>query len=100
MYFSLYNSKESFDKKQAFRVKKYPVTEGNASVQFKNISKGTYAVICFYDTNDNQQLDFDGFIPSESFGCSNNPQLYAPPTFEQLQFEVTKENQSLLIALQ
>ena len=88
MYYSLYRSEEDFNNKKSLQSKHMKVNQNRAQVTFTNLPQGTYAVLCFYDTNNNQKLDFDGFIPSEDFGCSNNPQLMGPPNFKQLQFEV------------
>ena len=100
LYYNLYNSKENFDKKIPFQSKSIEVKNNKATVVFKNVPQGTYAISCFYDTNNNQQLDFEGYIPTEDFGVSNNPQLFAPPSFEQLQFEIHKEDKELMINLQ
>ncbi len=101
VYFSLFNSKETFTNKNPFQSKISEVDKGQTSVSFTNIPKGTYAVMCFQDTNGNLKMDFDQyFIPIEAYGVSNNPTLYGPPQFEQVAFEVTDENHFIKIELQ
>ncbi len=101
MYFSLFNAHETFTNKIPFQSKVSVVNKEQMSVSFTNIPKGTYAVMCFQDTNGNLKMDFDEyFMPTEAYGVSNNPTLYGPPQFEQLAFEVVKENKVIEIILQ
>ncbi|WP_416441451.1 DUF2141 domain-containing protein [Leeuwenhoekiella sp. A16] len=49
------------------------IEEGKTTVTFNNIEPGNYAVLCYYDKNDNKQMDFDtNGMPLESYGSSNN----------------------------
>ena len=92
VYYSLYNSNESFINKTPLQYKMSKVTNGEARVVFTDIPKGTYAVLCFQDLNGNKRLDFEGYMPTEPYGMSNNPQLMGPPRFDLLKFEVETTN--------
>lgn len=85
----LYSNPESFlktpQKGEIIKIK------GNtATVVFKNVTSGTYAVSLFHDENSNEKLDtnFMG-IPKESFASSNNAKGFmGPPKWEDAKFEV------------
>lgn len=69
-----------------------------ATVLFKNVSLGIYAISLFHDENNNEKLDtnFMG-IPKESFACSNNATGFmGPPKWEDAKFEV-KDNLTVKI---
>ena len=101
VYFSLFNSNETFTNRIPFKSKISEVNKEQTRVSFTNIPKGTYAVMCFQDTNGNLKMDFDErYMPLEAYGISNNPTLYGPPQFEQLAFEVAGEDVSIVIVLQ
>ena len=88
VYFSLFNSKESFHEKKSFAIAIGEIKENNTEISFQNIPKGIYAITCFHDANDNKKMDFDGFMPLEDYGVSNNPRSMGPPQFEPAKFEV------------
>jgi uncharacterized protein (DUF2141 family) len=95
--FSIFDSEENFDQKIIFK-NSIGIIEGTQSeVIFENIPKGIYAIICYHDENENNQLDFDNFIPLESWGASRNPSLYGPPRFNATKFEVTDKDLNLEI---
>lgn len=97
IYFSLHN-KETFRKAKALYSQFSKIENGKATVQFENIPEGEYAVICFHDENENNQMDFElNGMPKESYGTSNNPLSYGPPQFSPSKFEVKDENLSLEI---
>lgn len=71
-----------------------------ATVLFKNVASGTYAISLFHDENSNEKLDtnFMG-IPKESFASSNNAKAFmGPPKWEDAKFEVSNENIYLKIS--
>lgn len=88
IYFALYNSKEGFNQREPFQIAQGDVVDGKTTVHFTYVPKGVYAITCYHDANDNKQLDFDGYMPIEDYGSSNNPQSFGPPQFEASQFEV------------
>lgn len=50
-----------------------------------DLPNGQYAILVMHDENKNQRPDMDGNgIPTEPTGMSNNPELHAFPTFDQL----------------
>lgn len=90
----LYNSSESFAKREPMAAKNSKISVGTASVVFENVTPGLYAVVCLHDKNGNQRMDFDANgMPIESYGMSNNKMLMGPPSFEDAKFTV--ENKSL-----
>ena len=88
VYFALYNSKAGFNQREPLQIAQGDIIEGKTSVHFTKVPKGEYAISCYHDANDNKQLDFDGFMPIEDYGSSNNPTNFGPPQFEASQFEV------------
>ena len=65
------------------------IVELTASVTFKNVIPGEYAVILYHDKNNNDKMDFEpNGMPSEMYGMSNNPMSYGPPQWNDAKFEV------------
>lgn len=90
----LYNSSESFAKREPIATKKSKIVDGKISVIFEDIAAGTYAVVCLHDKNANKRMDFDSNgMPQEAYGSSNNRMRMGPPNFEDAKFTV--ENKSL-----
>lgn len=88
----LYNNPESFLKTPS-KGEIIKIKGSSATVVFKNVTSGTYAVSLFHDENSNEKLDtnFMG-IPKESFASSNNAKGFmGPPKWEDAKFEV-KDN--------
>jgi uncharacterized protein (DUF2141 family) len=56
----------------------------SASVTFKNLPPGEYAVSVFHDQNNNEELDTNAIgIPREGFAFGNNAMgMFGPPSFE------------------
>lgn len=97
VYFALFNSKESFTQRDAYQLAQGEILDGKTEIQFSNIPKGLYAITCYHDVNSNQSLDFDGYMPIEDYGSSNNPQAFGPPQFEASKFEVLEDDLTLTI---
>lgn len=75
------------------------IKTNSATVVFKNVTVGTYAISLFHDENSNEKLDtnFMG-IPKESFACSNNAKGFmGPPQWEDAKFKV---NDNVTIEIQ
>ena len=73
---------------------------GNEStLQWPKLSHGRYAVVVFHDENDNGTLDHNLLrLPAEPLGFSNGFALSwrsGMPSFEKLQFEVTRPAQTI-----
>jgi uncharacterized protein (DUF2141 family) len=75
--------------------------EGNkVQVTFTNVPKGTYAITCVHDENDNGQMDFEeNGMPKEDYGTSNNQLSYGPPEFGPSKFIVNDTDIALKIIL-
>lgn len=90
--FGLYDSQENFDQRIAFSGAIGKISDFKTEVVFENVPPGTYAIICFHDQNDNNQLDFDNLMPTEDYGATNNSKIFGPPQFNASKFEVTDAN--------
>lgn len=54
---------------------------------FIDLPEGSYGISLFQDVNGNKTLDFNGYIPSEKYGFSNNaPADYGLPSFKDILF--------------
>jgi uncharacterized protein (DUF2141 family) len=60
------------------------IIENKSTVEFKNLSAGTYAVQYYHDENSNDKMDTGNFgIPLEGYGFSNDARGFmGPPDFE------------------
>jgi uncharacterized protein (DUF2141 family) len=72
-------------------------TEG-ASVVFKDISAGTYAISVYHDINNNNKLDTFLGIPKEPYGNSGK-YTYFKPDYEDSKFNVTDQNLKIEIEI-
>lgn len=67
---------------------------GHASVVFRDIPDGAYAVSLFHDADNDGKISMKSLlgvstaIPREGIGISNNPSLYGKPSFKQARFPV------------
>jgi uncharacterized protein (DUF2141 family) len=92
VYFALFNSKENFYERISFQKQEGTIKENQTQITFKDVPEGEYAITCYHDANDNHKLDFEGYMPTEDYGSSNNPQSFGPPQFEVSKFKVDSEN--------
>ena len=85
----LYNSEESFLKKQ-FKGDLSKIENKKSVVVFKNIPKGEYAISFVHDENDNKKMDTNFLgIPKEDYGCSNNARGFmGPPKYKDAKFNL------------
>lgn len=75
-----------------------PITDKKASISFKDLSSGKYAVKAFHDANGNGKLDTNlwGF-PKEKWGVSNGISAkLGPPDFKKMLFEVKQDRQIII----
>lgn len=94
----LYNSKANWLKIN-FLGKKVLVENGKAVVIFKKLPLGVYAISCFFDLNDNDDLD-SGFmgIPKEPFAFSNSASaFFGPPSWEKASFTLASDKKEVSI---
>jgi uncharacterized protein (DUF2141 family) len=78
------------------------IKDKSATVVFKGLEPGVYAINIAHDENGNGKLD-TGFMgrPKEGWGASNNPHnRMSPPSFEQAKFTVGKDDMTLEIQVQ
>ena len=94
--FALY-TQENFMKRPLQSISS-TIKNGISKAVFKNVAVGEYAIICYHDENENNQLDFDDRgIPVESYGVSNNVMDFGSPQFESAKFKVFDKNIKLEI---
>ncbi|WP_026838209.1 DUF2141 domain-containing protein [Gillisia sp. JM1] len=77
------------------------IVDGVASVTFKDLPPGTYAISCFHDKNGNSQMDFEPTgMPLEPYGVSNNKiDYYGPPQWKDAKFELENKSLNMTIKL-
>lgn len=74
------------------------IEAGKTSIVFKDVLPGVYAIVCYHDKNENNQMDFHpNGMPLENYGTSNNVMTIGPPKFEDAKFVVADKNISLAI---
>jgi uncharacterized protein (DUF2141 family) len=74
------------------------ISNGVTKVEFEGVKSGSYAIMCFHDSNDNNKMDFnEQRMPIEDYGMSNNPILMGPPTFDVAKFTVENKSVDLTI---
>ncbi|OIQ35214.1 MAG: hypothetical protein BM563_12000 [Bacteroidetes bacterium MedPE-SWsnd-G1] len=100
MYYMIFDSEESFNKRKALKSSYSKITNGKTTTSFSDLPNGNYAVLCFHDVNDNQQMDLlESGIPKEQYGVSNNVFNFGPPSFDEAKFEVNNTNLTFEIEL-
>ncbi|WP_088322996.1 DUF2141 domain-containing protein [Polaribacter tangerinus] len=83
--FALYNEKDFRIKPLKTAISK--INNSKATIVFEDVKKGTYAIICFHDKNENEKMDFTpNGMPLESYGTSGVTNAFGPPTFEETKF--------------
>ena len=86
------HTEDTFMKAKATENVKAEIKDGKISVTFEDVEPGNYAVMVLHDENDNSRMDMDmNGMPKESYGMSNNPMLYGPPTFTDAKFELDED---------
>jgi uncharacterized protein (DUF2141 family) len=94
---SLYNSADGYPQlpAKAFRTVNSVITNNTCTIVLPGIPKGTYAIACFHDENNNGKMDTNVIgIPVEGVGASNNAKGFmGPPKFKDAQFIVEKDTQ-------
>ncbi len=88
---ALYNDRKGYDKEKAFREARAEIKDGAATVEFRNLAPGEYAVACHHDENGNGKVDYSLLRRSiEGIGVSNNIRLTMThePTWDETKFQV------------
>ncbi|WP_232735088.1 DUF2141 domain-containing protein [Olleya sp. Bg11-27] len=83
---------DTWMKGQGIQHENMSIENNTATVTFKNVKPGTYAIMVLHDENKNNRMDFENGMPLENYGISNNPMSYGPPQFSEGQFKVTSED--------
>ncbi|TYB77109.1 DUF2141 domain-containing protein [Bizionia myxarmorum] len=88
------HSADTFMKSEGLQNAKLKVIDGKVHATFENVKPGNYAIMVFHDENDNSRMDFEpNGMPMESYGISNNPMLFGPPTFNDAKFELYEDTE-------
>ena len=91
IHFFLFDSANTFgDFRDPVKIVKHPL-DGRERYRIQNIPPGEYALLVFFDENNNGRLDknFIG-IPSEPLGFGNQYQPKGPPSYERAAFTLKK----------
>ena len=84
------------DAAKAFGKEKGYIVEKSATVIFKSVPPGSYAVAILHDENNNQKMDKNMLgIPKEGYGFSNNASApFGPPSYKKASFTHTTNGQT------
>jgi uncharacterized protein (DUF2141 family) len=78
--------------KHPFKTTNMTIIDGKATLAFKDLPHGSYAVIVYHDENENGTLDHKFGFPNEAMGFSNGWDLSlfsGMPTFQKLKITHT-----------
>ncbi|MBL7561025.1 DUF2141 domain-containing protein [Olleya sp. YSTF-M6] len=89
--FGLHNN-QTWMKTQGIQNTSTKIENNIATVTFKNVKPGTYAVMVLHDENINNRMDFKNGMPLENYGMTNTPLSYGPPQYSDAKFEVTNQD--------
>jgi uncharacterized protein (DUF2141 family) len=88
---ALYDSEEDFPRQErALRGQLLRIARGGATVTFRGLAPGVYAIAVLHDENSNAKMDFNFLgIPLEGYGFSNDaPVGFGPPSFKAAAFKL------------
>jgi uncharacterized protein (DUF2141 family) len=88
---ALFASAKDFpDQKRALQGKMSTISAGRASVVFRGLRPGLYAVAVLHDENENLKMDFNFLgMPLEGYGFSNDASGFlGPPSFADAAFRL------------
>lgn len=92
------HSKDTFMKAAPIDAADVSIKDRKATMTFKNVKPGNYAILALHDANGNGTMDFaENGMPLESYGVSNNVMDFGPPNFEDSKFEVSDKDLDLKI---
>ncbi|MDZ4793909.1 MAG: DUF2141 domain-containing protein [Bacteroidota bacterium] len=76
------------DATKAFGKQKAYIVEKSATIIFKSVPPGSYAIAILHDENNNQKMDKNMLgIPKEGYGFSNNASgTFGPPSYKKASF--------------
>lgn len=80
--------------------KKLAVKTYHATVVFKGLPKGTYAIQVHHDLNDNAKMDYNWLgIPEEPFGFSHITSIAGRPSFADASINYDNEEMTVAVKL-
>jgi len=84
------------DAVKAFGKEKGYIVGKSATIIFKSVPPGSYAVAILHDENNNQKMDKNMLgIPKEGYGFSNNASApFGPPSYKKASFNHTATKQT------
>jgi len=95
LYLSIYSSEKGYPKEPsaAYRLAFSDIRNGKSIVLLAGIPRGTYAIACYHDENDNGKLDTNFLgIPKEGTGASNDARgSLGPPKFKDAKFQLSSD---------
>ncbi|MEN8817137.1 MAG: DUF2141 domain-containing protein [Nonlabens sp.] len=96
MVYSL-NTESQFMKAAPLQSASVEIKNRIAIATFENVPAGEYAVMVLHDQNGNQSMDFsEQGMPIESYGMSNNPMNYGPPTWMDAKFTIDSDKEIII----
>lgn len=94
IHIALYNSEEKFleDEGKFIGLKKKTNLVVQSGISVKNLIEGNYAIAIYHDENENDNFDRLISLPLESYGFSNNAEVFfGPPSFKESSFFLRQE---------
>lgn len=84
------------DAAKAYGKEKAYIVDKTATIIFKSVPPGNYAIAILHDENNNQKMDKNMLgIPKEGYGFSNNASgTFGPPSYKKASFSHTTINQT------
>ena len=84
------------DATKAFGKEKAYIVEKTATIIFKSVPPGSYALAILHDENNNKKMDKNMLgIPKEGYGFSNNASApFGPPSYKKAGFSHTASKQT------
>ncbi len=96
------NNSDFQSEKPQFRkiVKKTNIKNGTMTVSFSDIPKGNYGIALLDDENNNQEMDYSFFVPTEGFGFSEYYHTsMSRPSFSKFCFTFGQEDKTVQIKI-
>lgn len=83
---------------KAYGKEKAYIIEKSATLIFKSVPPGSYAIAILHDENNNQKMDKNMLgIPKEGYGFSNNASApFGPPSYKKASFNHTSNGQTVV----
>lgn len=83
---------------KAYGKEKAYIIEKSATLIFKSVPPGSYAIAILHDENNNQKMDKNMLgIPKEGYGFSNNASApFGPPSYKKASFNHTTNGQTVV----